>query len=702
MSATLLFVGDWGHVLAAALFAVLSVLTGRRLATQQAGKLLVVALALTSTWLLSVAFGGVDRLETGVLESLRNCGWLVCLFVLPARLGGGVSRQARGARPLYLMLALLLVAQTGLDVLASIGAAEGVVFAGASESAVLLRLLWAIGALLLIQRIYIACSAHVRGVIGPIAAALAAMWGYDLILYGAAFAQAEGLMAQLFALRGINMAALAPVMALAGRTGRTAVVAPSRALALRGLGVVLGTVLSLLILGLLLALDTLGSPLVKAAASAVLFVSVAGGLLFVPATRLHRVAKVLASKHLFRHRYDYREQWMAFADTLGRGAQSHCEAAIHSRVIRAMADITQSSCGALLLAEEGDAACVWAADWNWKAPHGDRADFAEPLMQRMQSRGWITDLPVARAQGDALPGWLVEDQAGWALVPLVHFDQLVGVMLLGHPPLRRALDWEDFDMLRAAARQVASYLAEARGQAALAEARRFEEFNQRFAFILHDIKNLVSQIALTARNAERHADNPEFRADMILTLKDCAGRMNTLLARLGQHGSPDEPLHVEPLALGEVLKAIAARQGAAHPVLIEGNRNLLVNADRMKLEQVLAHLVQNAIEASDASSPVVLRVEKGDGGQAVLHVIDHGCGMTADFMRGELFRPFTSTKQGGFGIGAYEARELVRAMGGQLSVASEPGRGTCVSVHLPMAATHSPKSSAPARDERAA
>ena len=57
------------------------------------------------------------------------------------------------------------------------------------------------------------------------------------------------------------------------------------------------------------------------------------------------------------------------------------------------------------------------------------------------------------------------------------------------------------------------------GQEALANAQRFEEFNRRFAFILHDIKNLVSQLSLLARNAERHADNPEFRADMVATLQ---------------------------------------------------------------------------------------------------------------------------------------------------------------------------------------
>ncbi|MCG3084790.1 hypothetical protein, partial [Anoxybacillus sp. LAT27] len=71
-------------------------------------------------------------------------------------------------------------------------------------------------------------------------------------------------------------------------------------------------------------------------------------------------------------------------------------------------------------------------------------------------------------------------------------------------------------------------------------------------FILHDIKNLVSQLTLVARNAERHADNPDFRADMIATLQDSAARMNDLLARLSQqHRTRSEalrPVNVLPLA----------------------------------------------------------------------------------------------------------------------------------------------------------
>ncbi len=696
MNAPLEFIGNWGHMLAAGLFAALSIWTSRRFAEERAGKLLVAALALTATWLLSVAFGGVERLESGVAESLRNCGWLVCLFVLPDRFGRQASRQAQGARPLYLILTLLLVAQCGVDILTTLAASEDAVWSGISESAIVLRILWVIGALLLTQRIYAASDAAVRARIAPVAAALTAMWGYDLILYGAAFLDQGALVSLLYALRGLNMAALAPVIALSSRTVNDAVMAPSRTLAWRGLSILAGLLLSLLLLSALLALDHLSNPAMRALTTGILFLIVAGGLLFVPATRLHRAVKVLAAKHLFRHRYDYREQWMAFADTLGQGGDS--AASIQARAVRAMADITQSSCGVLLLAEKEPGLFRWYADWNWKGDHPSELHFPAADVERMQARGWITDLAEARAAHEALPPWLADEQAAWALVPLVHFGDVIGLVLLGHPPITRALDWEDFDMLRAAGRQVASYLAEARGQHALAEARRFEEFNRRFAFIMHDIKNLVSQIALTARNAERHADNPAFRADMILTLNDSAEKMNSLLARLAHHNSSAGAAHSR-FALGDVLAALSARTGATHALLIEGERGLVVEADQAKLEQVIAHLVQNAVEASELGTPVILRIERA-GGDALLHVIDRGSGMSADFVRDELFRPFASTKEGGFGIGAYEARTVIESMDGRLEVVSAPGKGSTFTIRLPLA---SPTSITPANgQERAA
>jgi signal transduction histidine kinase len=102
-----------------------------------------------------------------------------------------------------------------------------------------------------------------------------------------------------------------------------------------------------------------------------------------------------------------------------------------------------------------------------------------------------------------------------------------------------------------------------------------------------------------------------------------------------------------------------------------------------RLEQVLSHLVQNALDATDNGLGVVLNTRVDGAG--VIEVIDSGCGMSADFVRNRLFTPFVSTKSGGFGIGAFEARELVKAMRGKLEVESREGLGSRFSVRLPLA-----------------
>jgi putative PEP-CTERM system histidine kinase len=274
---------------------------------------------------------------------------------------------------------------------------------------------------------------------------------------------------------------------------------------------------------------------------------------------------------------------------------------------------------------------------------------------------------------------------------LIHAGRLLGLVVLEHPAFRRRLDWEDLDLFRTAGVQAASYLAEARGQQALADARRFDEFNRRFAFILHDIKNLVSQLSLVSRNAERHANNPEFRADMIATLQGSVVKMNALLARLSP-GAPRIGDAPREIALASVLEAVAAAKRRARPVVLTGDGDLLARADAEALEEAIGHLVQNGIDASAADAPVGINYFES-GGDVAIEIVDQGCGMSGEFIATRLFQPFVSTKENGFGIGAHEARSLILGMGGRLEVESAPGRGTCFTIYLPGAA-------APAASER--
>jgi putative PEP-CTERM system histidine kinase len=282
-----------------------------------------------------------------------------------------------------------------------------------------------------------------------------------------------------------------------------------------------------------------------------------------------------------------------------------------------------------------------------------------------------------------VPQWLIEAEDAWALVPLIHFDRLVGAIVLARPRTPRQLDWEDFDLLRVAGQQLASYLAEQAGQQALMDASRFDEFNRRMAFVMHDIKNLVSQLSLLAANAEKHADNPAFRADMLVTLRNSADKLSALLARLGRYGS-GQVSELVPIDLAELAGSVAERLRTSHPVLLTRDAAVVVRGNREGLEQALIHLVQNAIDASEQGIPVMIDVAS-DGLNGSIEIVDTGRGMSPEFVRTGLFKPFVSSKQGGFGIGAFEARELVKAMGGRIAVESREGLGTRFSLTLPIA-----------------
>jgi putative PEP-CTERM system histidine kinase len=348
----------------------------------------------------------------------------------------------------------------------------------------------------------------------------------------------------------------------------------------------------------------------------------------------------------------------------------------------------------MLLVRDESGAMESAAAWNWRGATALAADAppaeAGAFWDALEAQARVIDFETLRSGfaddidlGLPIPFALVSEPRAWAGIPLIHEGRLTGLVLLGAPDYRRPLDWEDFDLLRTAGRQAASSLAEAHGQQALMNAQRFEEFNRRFAFILHDIKNLVSQLSLIARNAERHAGNPEFQADMVATLKSSVGKMNDLLARIAPK-SGTQRVEARAIELRPRLAAAIAASRRDHVVELLGPAGAWVAADGDSLEQAVTHLVRNAVEASPIGVPVSVRVELA-GDTVDIVIADKGIGMDSDFIRGRLFQPFASTKEGGFGVGAFEARSLVAAMGGRLTVESTPGEGSRFTIHLPAA-----------------
>ncbi len=668
----------WGHAIAALMFGALAFWTWQRGAADDVlpATPLSMALALTALWALSVAGLGDGQAVTHLFAGLRTLGWLALLFAIQQR-GGFDRARGIGRAMAFGAVAAVDVAQLLID-FAAATAGDPAAAALIGDVAMVLGALAALGALLLLHGMFpFAASAGTRLVL----VAAGAIWLIDVNTCIASYLLGEAPV-ELAAARGAAIAALALLIGLALSRPGEGEVRLSRTATFHTLSV-LGLIAYFAITIMATSLiEALGGRHARIAQTAFVFGSTVAVLTAASSGWLRAWVKVKLVKHLFRHRYDYRAEWTRFTETLGEPKGG---APLDERLVKAVADLTDSPAGLLLVAE-GDA-LVAQASWRWD---GDAVPGAggERLAEHLRATGRILELDPLRDgagsgdDGAAVPAAMLAHPDAWVLVPLPHLGALTGAILLARPLLARSLDWEDFDLLRIAGRQVASYLAEERAQSALAEARRFEEFNRRFAFILHDVKNIVSQLSLVARNAARHADNPDFRADMVATLNESAMRMNDLLARLSEREAP----RIEPLravALATVAAQAAARFRARGRVVTEGDVALHAAADPTRLQQVLDHLVHNAL---DAGGPDPVRIVLGATDDEVwIDVIDTGIGMTQQFVREDLFRPFVSSKPAGFGIGAFEARQLAVAMGGHIDVDSHVGRGTRFRVTLPAA-----------------
>jgi putative PEP-CTERM system histidine kinase len=542
----------------------------------------------------------------------------------------------------------------------------------------------AAGSLVLVHNLYGQAAHESRWGIRLPMIALAGMWAYDLHLYTVAWLT-RGPVDDLYAMRGAILAMLVPLFALASRRNTRWRMQLSRAATFQSLSLI--AILGYLILMMTAsrALEVVGGNWVRIGEVGLVFAITVAAVILLPSGRMRAWSRVIVAKHFFEHRYDYRAEWLRFTRTVGG------DAPLGERIIKAIADIAESPSG-LLLVPEGGRLSV-AARWNWRdeVPEASVEDAA--LIGFLERSGYVLDFTSLRpgllttaAAPIRVPAPLVSLEALWAGVPLIHGDRLVGLVLLEHPLVRRPLDWEDFDLFRTVGIQAASYLAEARTQDALADVRRFDEFNRRFAFIIHDIKNLISQLSLVIRNAERHADKPEFREDMIATLRSSVKKMNDLLARLHRGNNNVEAEPVRAIPLGQAVATLVEVKRRAHPVEVEGDRNVAALADPVRLEQALGHLVQNAIDASPSGAPVRIRCG-ARGAEAAIEIADCGEGMSADFIRTRLFQPFASTKESGFGVGAFEARSLVAAMGGRIEVDSRPGEGSRFTILLPLGET---------------
>ncbi len=396
--------------------------------------------------------------------------------------------------------------------------------------------------------------------------------------------------------------------------------------------------------------------------------------------------RVFVGKHFFSYRYDYREEWLRFTAMLSskRSPQEMGE-----QIVRGLAKMVESPAGSLWTRsgmEHAEGEFTQSAAWNHPRSTGsEAADSA--LCVFLQQQGWVIDLDEFRASPGrygalALPTWLLAKANAWLVVPLLAGDELQGFVVLSRPLTPISINWEVLDLIKTAGRQAAGYLAQMQATEALLEARKFEAFNRMSAFVVHDLKNIVAQLSLMLKNAERLHDNREFQQDMLLTVESSLEKMRRLMLQLREGATP--PGGSRGVELAPIVRRLAANVATQGRTLeITELERLATRGHDDRLERVVGHLVQNALDATPTDGRVWIQVTRYSG-QVQLQVGDTGVGMSEDFVRNQLFRPFNTTKHSGMGIGTYESFQYIRELGGTMQVDSQPGAGTTITVLLPL------------------
>ena len=689
MATSIETISAWSYGLAAFTYAVFAIFIAAEWRAGLRNRALFVAIVLGALWgVFGLAFALTDLswlLAANVLaDLLRAGGWYFFLLILlkpdaidgqpwPKRLRwlGGVASA---------LLAVGIVAQcmSFFDIK---------LFFLPQRLALFDALAMTIFMLVLVEQLIRNIDSGWLWGIKPLCIGLGGAALYDLYLFSDALLF-NRIDADAFSIRGFVHALAVPMVAasaIRSRDWKTRVVLSQRA-ALQSVTLVAVGVYLLFMAAAGYYVRYFGGDWGRAFQLALLFAALLGlGMLSLSGS-MQAKFRVLVGKHFFSYRYDYREEWLRFTSTLSSQA-GNSEMGQH--VVQGLANMVESPAGALWLKDPSGR--FFAQAGNWNMPVSTATEEADStLCQFLLDSGWVINLEEYRSlprryDGLLLPPWLIEVPNAWLVVPLATGNDLIGFVVLATARTKLDVNWEVNDLLKTAGRQAGAFLGQMQATEALLEVRKFDAFNRMSAFVVHDLKNIVAQLSLMLKNAERHRDNPEFQQDMLMTVEHSVERMRQLMMQLREGATPvDSPRGVD---LGDVIRRIhAAKRGQGHEVdiaSIELAGKMIAKGHTDRIERVIGHVVQNALDATEPGGRVAIKTVR-DGAHALVTVSDSGHGMTPEFLRERLFKPFQTTKPAGMGIGAYESFQYVQELGGRINVNSEVGVGTQVALWLPL------------------
>ena len=399
--------------------------------------------------------------------------------------------------------------------------------------------------------------------------------------------------------------------------------------------------------------------------------------------RLRQKIRSLVTRHFKRPQYDFRRIWTRVTHSMSSafGQSAMCAAA--AKLISETFNVLSVS---IWLLDEDHLA--FGASTSRSASEAN-AVLQDPQQNFASIRMLTKPLDLEKAKGAHVEALkqisLSQFRTGGnrICVPLCAGSRCMGVAILADRVGGTPYTVEEFDLLKCVGDQVAVGLLNLQLSDEITRGKELEAFQAMSAFFVHDLKNAASTLSLTLNNLPLHFDDPVFRKDVLRGIGETADRINQLISRL-------TALRRLELNLAEVdLNSLVddAVKGLNGTMNVKVVRDLClqpkVKLDRDQFGSVINNLLLNARDAVGSDGEVRIQTAKDDE-WAIISVADNGCGMTPEFVRSSLFRPFQTTKKKGLGIGMFQSKMIVEAHHGRILVKSEPTVGTTFRIMLPL------------------
>ncbi len=652
--------------------------------------LLVIAAFSSSVWAFSMSYQamtGSDLITPQVLEFVKSISWIALLLrMLSVAYGAGITTKnfifALGSIVAFVSAMLVPVIYQYLN--------NGATTFGNNFNYLLTsHLLLSIVGIVLIEQLYRNTRPEQRQVIKFLCLGLGGMYVFDFYMYSDALLY-KRIDLTLWHARGFIDALVVPLIGVA--IIKDPLWSPEIFISRKVVfhtTTLLASAVYLMTMGVAgYYVRDFGGSWGLVAQAFLLFFTILSLLLFLFSERIRARWKVFLNKHFYPYKYDYRDEWLRFIKTI---SSTEDDQNFYSKTILSITQIIDSPGGMLWLRNEAgyygcveslhirdidtrvssDSSLIKFLDKNKFVICVDELDMSPEVYSRLGELN--------------LPSWIY-DISAWLIVPLIHINDLIGFIVLNHSKVHnKHFNWEDSDLLNTVARQAASFIVQRDVSEQLAEAKQFESYNKLSTYMLHDIKNLITQLSLITSNAEKHMGNPLFMEDVIKTISNSVDKMNVMMGMLQGKGTNMPFVMVNIIELLEELVINREKTGRKPvPVLMCKEKQCYVTGDRGQLQSIFGHLVQNAQDATENNGKIELIVSIQDGWVAI-EIKDTGCGMSENFIKTELFKPFKTTKgEKGMGIGVYESREIISSFGGEIEVFSEYGEGTSFIVRIPI------------------